>query len=416
MNRDPAFDQIDQIFRQSYGQLVASLISRFGLAQVNSAENAAMEAFYKALKVWPLQGIPNQPKAWLFTVSQRKMIDEFRKNRKVDNYDKVPEISIQAPPEVLLEDIKDPELRLLFIICHPRLKKEDRLAFMLKLLSGFGIREIANALLQNEEAIKKRLSRARQVLRNEDVHFALPKKEALTERQDLVHTAIYLLFNEGYYSSLPDRWIQKEFCLEAMRLCKYLCDHPLANADTFALMSLMCYHISRFESRIDQSHNMILLKDQDRSVWDAQFIELGAYYLEKSMSLTEMKTAFQLEAFISAQHSTAASFEKTNWDLLDTLYTRLHQLKQSDVVLLNLIMVKIQRRKLKEAQSMFELFEVGKLKQSKSIYYLVGAELYHQLSGAFASTQWIHRALNDIQNKKVTEALLDRLNEYEAPN
>ena len=407
MTATATYQHIDLVFRQSYGQIVSSLIGRYGFNDLGKIENAAMEAFYKALKAWPMNGVPENPKGWLYTVSQRHLIDSFRKTSKAL------ELSAQLPDHQTVEteiheEIKDPELRLLFVICHPDLNQEDQLAFMLKLISGFGIREIAGALLQTEETIKKRLARARKFIKERNLRFSWPESPEIKQRRKLVHMALYLLFNEGYYSSHPERWIKKDFCLEAMRLSKFLCDHPLADPDTNALMSLMCYHISRFQSRTDEAENLILLQDQDRSKWDPYFITLGHRYLEKSARMTTDKTALQLEAFISAQHCMAPSLEKTNWQILDLLYTRLHQIKQNDLVLLNLIIVKMQSGNLQEAKDLYEMFDQGKMKRYRSTYFLVGAEIYRQMSDSYRSKMWLEKALKNSKNKKETAFLISR--------
>lgn len=398
-------NQIDQLFRQSYGHIVSTMVAQYGMDLLDQIENAAMESFYQALKVWPLNGTPDNPKAWLYTVGKRKLIDHLRKHSRMVVHQELP-VQSELPRALEIVEIKDPELRLLFTICHPELKPEDQLAFMLKLISGFGIREIANALLLSEEAVKKRLSRARSWIKSKHLNFSWPSNDQVERRRHMVHTALYLLFNEGYYSSHPDQWISREFCLEAMRLCKYLVDHVLANHETHALMSLMCYHISRFEGRTDESDQLILLKDQDRSLWDQEFIRLGHYYLEKSAENSNEKTAFQLEAFISAQHCMAKSLEETDWDMLDLLYTKLHQIKRNDLVLLNLVIVKIQRSRLDEAKSIFELFEPDKMKNYKTTYYLVGAELYRHLKDAFTARMWIEKALEHSRNKREVDFLI----------
>ena len=401
MGEGATYERIDSIFRQSYSQIVSTLLDRFGMTELDVIENAVMDAFYKALKVWPFQGIPSNQKGWLYKVSYRKLLDDLRKKHRQNlGLDGII-AGIEESDEIFDDhEIQDPELRLLFIVCHPELKPEDQIAFMLKLVSGFGVREIANALLQQEATIKKRLSRARKFIREEEIKFEWPNKSDIPKRRKRVHQVLYLLFNEGYSSSHPEKWVHKDFCLEAMRLCKYLVDHPLANHDSFALMSLMCYHISRFESRTDMDHNLILLRDQDRSKWNTYFINLGHRYLEKSANLTNEKTSYQIEAFISAQHCLAPTLEKTDWSLLKLLYEKLHELRPNRLIVLNRVIVMIQLNELTEAKELFDELKAEDFKTHKSSYFIVGAELYAKLKDTYQAKYWIQKAVENSHSSK----------------
>lgn len=417
MKSSQTYKKIDRIFRQAYGPLVTALLDRFGMNEFDIIENAVMEAFYKALKVWPLKEIPENPQGWLFKVSFNQVLDHIRKaNRHAAHHKILAKEEMSQNEEYDDNSIKDPELRLLFIICHSKLRPDDQLAFMLKILSGFGTREIAMALLQKEQTVKKRLSRARSFIKENDLEFKWPVPGEISQRRVMVHKALYLLFNEGYYSSHPQKWVQKDFCLEAMRLCKYLCDHPLGSSDSHALMSLMCYHISRFESRTDDSDNLIMLKNQDRNQWDPYFIRLGHYYLEKSTRMTTEKTEYQIEAFISAQHCLATSFEKTDWSMLDVLYTNLFKLKKTHLVLMNLIVVKMHRGDLDSAREDFEKIDPESLKTYRSTYFLIGAELYKLLSDKYQSKLWLEKAIKNAKSKKETQMILDRFKQDNIEN
>jgi len=397
-----AHTEVEQLFRRSYSKLLSSLIVRFGTAEMSRIEDAVMEAYLGALKNWPHEGTPSNPEGWLYKVSFRKLLNsKALKQNQSSEIDYIADLSDEQEADNWdLHEVKDPELRLLFMICHPDLKKEDQLAFTLKTISGFGRKEIAETLLQSEETIKKRLARSRKFIKENQLVFDWPEKKEIETRIEIVHKALYLLFNEGYYSSHADRKVHKDFCLEAMRLCKYLCDHPIGNADSKALMSMMCFHISRFEGRLDESGNLILLRDQDRSKWDPYFIKLGDHYLSQCTTLQGEKTAWQIEAVISGQHSYATSIETTNWDFLEMLYNALYDVKPEKLVLLNLVLVLIMAGKLGKAKKLFEELNENDFGRYKTNYFFTGVELYKKLSDQFQTDLWMQKAMENSSQAK----------------
>lgn len=408
--------QLDHLFRKSYGKLIALFLSKYGTSYLEDLENAIMEAYYKALKVWPYKGVPENTNAWLYTTARNAFLNELKKKQRYEDLDKDKQEAYSSSIDQLLDDeIKDPELKLLFLVSHPELKKEDRLAFMLKTLSGLGDLEISKALMINKSTIKKRLQRAKADIKKRQIKFDWPEKSELKNRIELVHTSLYLLFNEGFYSSHPDHWIRKDLCLEAMRLCKYLVDHELANPETNALMSLMCYHISRYQSRIDDHGNIILLKDQDRTKWDPFFVKLGHHYLEKSAKDTSRKSKFQIEAYISAQHCMAKDLASTDWPLLKVLYRGLYSIDRQDLVLLNLIIVHLQLNEVEEAKTIFEQFDIDNFRGNKTIYYMVGVELYEKMKDKFQVELILEQALQHTENPKETKILKSKLNDIRDP-
>ena len=389
---------IDQIFRRSYGKMVSVLLRKFGLQALDSIEDAVMDSYFKALKTWPYNSIPSNPEGWLYSAARNSLIDTFRSQKKFTKQ-VTEEIDHRNIFEFEQERIGDPELQLLFLICHPELRIEDRLAFMLKTLSGFGDHEVANALLTKRATIKKRIQRARKTLHSKDIKFGWPGPSEISERRDLVHKCLYLLFNEGFYSSHKEKWVRKDLCLEAMRLCKYLSEHSLGNSDTSALMSLMCYHISRFESRLDQSGEIVLLDKQDRTKWDSYFIDLGHHYLEMSANKSDKKSKYQIEAFISAQHCMAPSVKETNWDMLLILYESLYQKEKNVLILLNLIVVLIQLDKVERAKDLYESIDSDKV-HNKVTYYMVGIELYDKLRNKLQIELILEKVIqSDVQMK-----------------
>ena len=295
-------------------------------------------------------------------------------------------------------ELADPELRLLFTICNDQLKKEDQLAFMLKSISGFGNKEIANALLISEEGLKKRISRSRQFITSHNLKFEWPSKFEIPSRRTQVHKVLYLLFNEGFYSSKKGQVVRKELCIEAMRLTKFLSEHEYGNHDTYALMSIMCYHIARYDSRLDENKDLILLRNQDRTTWNPFFIEQGHRYLYLATHKSNEQTNLQIEAAICNQHALAPSLEKTNWKNLELLYSILYERQSNKIILLNLIIVKIMGGKIKEAQQSFESLDVKDFKNYKTHFYLVGVELYKQLEDKYQKKLWLSLAEKESPN------------------
>lgn len=398
---------VDKLFRKSYGKMVALFLSKYGTSNLELIENAIMESYYKAMKTWPFKGIPTDCNAWLYRTASNALIDSFRRQKKTSTEEL--ELSDIEAEQINDETIRDPELKLLFLICHPDLKKEDQLVFMLKTLSGFGDHEISHALMQKKATIKKRLLRTKTWIKSNDLKFNWPSDEELKSRLSMVHTVLYLLFNEGFYSSHPEYWVRKDLCVEAMRLCKYLVDHRLANYETNGLMSLMCYHISRYESRVDDNGQLILLQDQDRSTWNQYMIKLGNYYLKRSASENSEKSIYQIEAFISAQHCLAKDFDSTNWKMLKELYTALYKNAEQEFTLLNLILVNIQLHELDEAKQQFESINVDDIKNNKTTYYLVGMKLYEKLKDQMQLELMLEKALQESNGDKTSLFLKSKM-------
>lgn len=398
---------IDKLFRQSYGKMVSLLLSKYGTQNLELIENAVMDSYYKAMKSWPFNGIPDNPKAWLYRSASNALIDSLRRGQKISS-DEIDLTKIKDE-ELHDESIRDPELKLLFLICHPELKKEDQLVFMLKTLSGFGDHEISHALMQNKATIKKRLLRSKAWIKANELKFDWPDDKELKCRMAMVHKALYLLFNEGYYSSHPEYWVRKDLCVEAMRLCKYLVDHRLGNYETNALMSLMCYHISRYESRINKDGHIVLLQDQDRATWNQHMIKVGNYYLQRSAQYSSEKSNYQIEAFISAQHCLAKDLESTNWEILKEMYQILYRRGQGTIVLLNIILVNLFLDQVDEAKHQFESIDIKKLKSNATTYYMVGMKLYEKLQDQMRIELMLEQAIQSSEGRKESEYLKSKL-------
>ena len=402
---------LDQLFRKSYGKIVARLTQKYGTHHLELIENATMDAYYKALKAWSINNQPDNPTGWLFRCADHALLDELRKiRRRTSLLDTNWPKDVENELDIAFDEVKDPELKLLFLVCHPVLKPEDRLALMLKTLGGLGDKEIASAFMLKVGTIKKRLLRSRQTIKEKELSFDWPVKPEISKRLDLVHKSLYLLFNEGFYSTHAEFWIRKDLCLEAMRLCKYLVDSDYSDRDSCALLALMCYHISRYESRLDDDGHIILLNEQDRTKWNQQFIKLGHEYISRSAHEEGEKTKYQLEAWISAQHCIAPSIEKTNWPLLKRLYLTLYDKEPSDLVLLNLVIVYLHLDNIDRAEELFKSISVDNFKTHKTIYYMVGVELYSQLKDKYQTELLLEMAIQSTTTTREAALLAKKLN------
>ncbi len=334
---------IEHLFRHESGRMVSALTRLFGAHNLALAEDVVQEAFAKAFQEWRINPVPPNPSAWLTLTARNKAIDAIRRNRhQVEFSEDIAYLlnseytAVSTVNEMFLDgEIADSQLRMIFTCCHPALPAEMQVPLTLRTISGFGIQEIASALLTNKETVTKRLYRARQFIKENDVRFEIPAGAELASRLDMVYTVIYLLFNEGYNSGKADELIRRDLCAEAMRLCLLLSEHRIGGRpNTFALLALMCFHTSRFESRINSDNEIVLLQDQDRTAWDADLIRRGESYLARASEGDDI-SEYHIEAAISAQYCMAPRFEETDWRAIAGLYDALLTLKRSPMVKLN---------------------------------------------------------------------------------
>jgi predicted RNA polymerase sigma factor len=317
------------------------------------------------------------------------------------------------------DEIADSQLRMIFSCAHPLLKEEDRIALTLKTVSGFSAQEIAKSLLTNEAVVQKRLYRAKDFIRNNNIQFNIPVGKPLEERLDTVHAILYLIFNEGYNSVKADEIIRKDLCAEAMRLCKLLTEHRRCSQPaTFALLSLMCFHAARFESRLNENNELVLLQQQDRSKWNKELIAIGYAYLNQSADGPEL-SVYHIESAIAAEHCMANTFAETNWERMLCLYDLLLKAKPSATVQLNRAVVLAEMGNVTTAiESILSIEKIDQLISSHYIYSAVLGDLYKRLSDAVKAKQYLQQAhdltSSDAEKKlirnKIEDVLLNNKN------
>jgi RNA polymerase sigma-70 factor, ECF subfamily len=320
-------------FSQEWGRIVATLIGMTG--DWDLAEECAQDAFARALRSWPRDGIPPRPGAWLTTTARNRAIDVLR--RRATEAAKLQEaamLSVPDPPEADESGVRDDRLRLIFTCCHPALQLEARVALTLRTLAGLTTAEIARAFLIPEPTMAQRLVRAKHKIRNAGIPYRVPPAHLLPERTTGVLGVLYLLFNEGYSATGGPDLLRPDLCAEGIRLTRVLAGLMPDEPEVLGLLALMLLHDARRAARVDDAGEIVTLEQQDRSLWNGGEIDEGCARLETALNRGR-PGAYQLQAAIAACHATAAQAADTDWAAIARLYQRLVQLVPSAVVRLN---------------------------------------------------------------------------------
>ncbi|MFS4447074.1 RNA polymerase sigma factor [Maribacter sp. 2307UL18-2] len=400
---------IPELFRTEFSKIVAVLCKTFGLSHIELAEDLVSDTFLKAAETWGLKGVPDNPKAWLYTVAKNKAKDTFRR-QKVFQEKIQPELmhagtSAEAVDIDLSEhNIKDSQLQMLFAVCNPLVSAEAQISLALRILCGFSIPEIATAFLSTDQTINKRLYRAKEKLRKNQVELSMPSAKDLDQRLQNVLLVLYLLFSEGYYSSISEKHIRKDLCIEAMRLTYLLLNSESTNLPKVnALMALFCFHASRFDARTDADGGQIIYDQQNEADWDLELIEKGNVFLNRSGKGDEI-SKYHLEAIIAYWHTQTALEPLQKWEHILQSYNRLLQLEYSPMAALNRTYALARARGKKEALQ--EALKID-LKQNH-LYHLLLAELYEDHdSSKYQEHLEIAAALAKTENER--NWILDKL-------
>ena len=336
-------DLIPHLFRTEYRKITAVLSKRFGLEHIEIAQDIASDTFLQASETWGIKGLPENPTAWLYAVAKNKVKDYLKRNTLFNEkiaqqitYEQNGVENSGAGVDIDLSDrnITDSQLQMMFAICHPSIPAEAQIGLSLNILCGFGINEIAAAFLTNKETINKRLFRAREKLRSNQVKIEFPEAAEIGNRLENVLTTLYLLFNEGYYASGCTVTLRKDVCLEAVRLTNLLLESKLTSQPpVYALLALMCFHASRFEARIDSEGETVLYEDHDENLLDEDLIRQGEHFLNLSSSENRL-SKYHLEAGIAYFH-TIKNDTKEKWESILQLYNQLLIIEYSPMAALN---------------------------------------------------------------------------------
>lgn len=326
---------LEQVYRNEYRRVLATLIRLIG--DFDQAEEALHDAFQTALERWPQQGVPDNPRAWLISVGRFKMIDKFRRDKRLDILEKIPEqydaVNVN-PKDEYDESLQDDQLRLIFTCCHPSLSAEAQIALTLREICALTTEEIAHAFLIAPKTAAQRIVRAKAKIREAKIPYEVPAPGQLTERLNTVLQVIYLVFNEGYSASSGTVLTRHDLSTEAIRLGRVLLELLPEEAEIQGLLALMLLQDSRREARTTAEGDLILLAEQDRTLWNRDQINEGVVLVKLALGSPGFGI-YTLQAAIAAIHAEAASADMTDWREIIGLYDILLHTYPSPVIELN---------------------------------------------------------------------------------
>lgn len=337
----PASETVDHLFRNRSGQMVSYLTRMLGPEHLDLAEEVVQEALLKALQNWSYHGIPENPAGWLFRVARNAALDAIRhrsltieKEAQVEaEYLGRGSTRIDEDPR-LEERLRDDELRMVLMCCHPVLSSDARVALSLKTVGGFNVREIARAFLTEEATISQRLVRAKRQIRDLNIKFEMPVGVDLPARLTSALEVIYLMFNEGYAAQSGEDLVRDDLCMEALRLGRLLADSSVGTPAIQALVALMAFQAARLPARVDAAGELVLLEDQDHKLWDQRLVAMGFQYFSRCSEGNEI-SQYHIQAAIAATHAGTSDSKNTDWKMILDLYDQLMVLNPSPIVALN---------------------------------------------------------------------------------
>jgi RNA polymerase sigma-70 factor, ECF subfamily len=330
---------LEHLFRRESGRIVAWLAGLLGSAHLELAEDAAQEAMLRAAQTWPFQGIPQKPEAWLFSTAHNYAISSVRRGAVFRSKADALVAALQTGAQPILDldreqSLRDDELRMVFMCCHPKLAPDAQVALSLKLVGGFSTEEIARIFFSEPNTIAQRLVRAKRLIREQNLTLAMPPKAHLEQRLNSVLKVIYLMFSGGYAAHSGEDLIRGDVCLEALRLGRLVASSSMGAPRVDALVALMALQTARLPARTDTTGDLVLLEEQDRELWDKDLIALGFSYFDRSIAGDEI-SEWHVQAAIAATYASAASSAEIDWVSILEHYDQLMEMTDSPVVALN---------------------------------------------------------------------------------
>jgi RNA polymerase sigma-70 factor, ECF subfamily len=325
-------DAITRVHREEWARVVATLARRLG--DLDIAEEMAAEAFATAVERWPVDGLPANPGAWLTMTANRKAIDRLRREaRREEKHREALMLSDSAEPPGAIDDDR---LRLVFTCCHPALAMESRIALTLRMVGGLTVPEIAHAFLVEATAMSRRITRAKEKIKAAKIPYRVPSREDIPARVAGVLTVLYLIFNEGYLASGPDKdAVRADLTTEAIRLTRLVRALMPADGEVAGLLALMLLTEARRSARVSARGELVTLDEQDRSVWDRELIAEGHALVRALLAAGQAPGRYQILAAINAVHTDAGDTRGTDWSQVVALYDQLVRVDPSPIVRLN---------------------------------------------------------------------------------
>lgn len=325
--------ELDQLYRLESRKIFATLVRLLG--DLDLAEEALHDAFAEASESWPEEGMPNNPVSWLISAGRFKSVDRLRREKNFQrllSQQQNETSSNYSAADETEEYVEDDVLRLIFTCCHPAVSPEIKIALTLREVCGLTTENIAQAFLLNTTAMAQRIVRGKNKIRNSAIPFELPAEHELNQRLDAVLLVIYLIFNEGYSATSGASLLNVDLSNEAIRLASLLAN-LIDDAEIFGLLALLLFQDARKAARVDNSGQIILLENQDRSLWDENQIQAGLIYLQKAMKHTH--GVYTLQAAIAFEHARAREYRHTNWQLIEKHYADILSIEPTPIFKLN---------------------------------------------------------------------------------